>query len=1381
MSPILGVHARKLVLGTFVLGLVLASGEAEARDSPDVAGSPGSGEPIARIEGDALVLRGGGVISLSSLPAGETLVIDVVVDVDNPLPGGTTQLSSQVDVTGSNFTTEPTDDPATGADDDPTVTVVVIEADLAVTKTNGTATSIPGQPTVYTIVAANHGPSDVLDAQLIDIFSLPLANCAFTSVAAGGASGNTVVGAGNLSETLSLPAGSSVTYTATCDVDPAATGSMSNTATIDSATIPDPVPGNDSATDVDTLTVTADLEITKNNGTATSVPGQPTTYTIVATNQGPSTVTDAAVADAFPGTLSNCTTASVAAGGASGNTAAGTGDLADTLSMPPGSSVTYTATCDVDPSATGSLANTATVSSAIATETDAGDNSATDTDTLEVTADLEITKDNGAATSVPGQPTTYTIVVTNQGPSTVTDAAVADTFPGVLSNCTTTSVAAGGASGNTAAGTGDLADTLSMPPGSSVTYTATCDVDPSATGSLANTATVSSAIATETDAGDNSATDTDTLEVTADLEITKDNGTATSVPGQPTTYTIVVVNQGPSTVTDAAVADTFPGILSNCAFTSVAAGGASGNTAAGAGDLAETLSMPPGSSVTYTATCDVDPAATGSLSNTATVSSAIATETDPGDDSATDTDTLEVTADLEITKDNGTATSVPGQPTTYTIVVVNQGPSTVTDAAVADAFPGGLSNCAFTSVAAGGASGNTAAGAGDLADTLSMPPGSSVTYTATCDVDPAATGSLSNTATVSSAIATETDPGDDSATDIDTLEVTADLEITKDNGTTMSSAGQPTTYTIVVANQGPSTVTDAAVADTFPGILSNCTFTSVAAGGASGNTAAGAGDLAETLSMPPGSSVTYTATCDVDPAATGSLSNTATVSSAIATETDPGDDSATDTDALVPTTDLRLEKTADPTSAGAGETVLYTLTVFNDGPGDATGVVVTDTLPGEVTLVATSGCAEDPSAVPTCTLGAIPASGSASYTIEVTVDPAPPAQFTNTASVESDNGELDDSDNSDSAEVVVDVEPPRVVAVASDAGTFGACETLRHAVTRLELVFSEPMARLATAQPADPGDDGADAPLTSLLAPEADDPDNYFLMRPGADRSFQTVACNDVQGDDLRVAPGGVAYGADTPTAPQATVTLAAAPTRALFADDLYRLIACGNITDEVGNPLDGDGDGTSDGTDDLVVDFRIERLNRFDNGHFDCDLGAWTVEPPGTVQVDHDAEDFEMSTDSGSAAVAFAGEEAFGLSQCVEVDGGDRPFRLSSRLRLDAGAGVQVLAVRACRFFDAPACGGADLGQAVDPLLLANTGGAFVDKAVPFEFEVPPDAVSALCGVTLDSLDEAVFEAYADHLFVGVGDTPLFRDGFESGDLSAWAASSSRRGERDP
>ncbi len=111
--------------------------------------------------------------------------------------------------------------------------------------------------------------------------------------------------------------------------------------------------------------------------------------------------------------------------------------------------------------------------------------------------------------------------------------------------------------------------------------------------------------------------------------------------------------------------------------------------------------------------------------------------------------------------------------------------------------------------------------------------------------------------------------------------------------------------------------------------------------------------------------------------------------------------------------DLSIIKTDNPDPVNPGDQLTYTITVNREDtfPNDAFNVVVTDTLPADVTFVSTTGCAEDPNGVPTCSLGAISAGGSASYTITVTVNFATSGTLTNTVSVTSDSGDTNPSNN----------------------------------------------------------------------------------------------------------------------------------------------------------------------------------------------------------------------------------------------------------------------------------------------------------------------------------------------------------------------------------
>ena len=324
------------------------------------------------------------------------------------------------------------------------------------------------------------------------------------------------------------------------------------------------------------MTPTADLSITKSDGQTEAVPGEALTYTIVVSNAGPSAVADVAI-DRCDARRSEhwCQWTCAEAGGANCDDAGGSGDIASTVDLPAGGSVTFTVDATLDASATGVLSNTATLTPPVGlVDATTGDHSATDVDAITPEVDLTISKTHGATDSVPGQAITYTIVVGNDGPSNVVGAAVDDTMPADLGSVSWRCVEAGGATCTDATGSGDIATTVDLPVGATATFTVTGTIDASATGTLTNTATVSTPSGvTETDASDNVASDTNPLTPTADLSITKTDGAMSSVAGTAISYTIVASNPGPSTIVGATVTDTPPAALTGVSWTCVASVG----------------------------------------------------------------------------------------------------------------------------------------------------------------------------------------------------------------------------------------------------------------------------------------------------------------------------------------------------------------------------------------------------------------------------------------------------------------------------------------------------------------------------------------------------------------------------------------------------------------------------------------------------------------------------------------------------------------------------------------------------------------------------------------------------------------------------------------
>lgn len=105
--------------------------------------------------------------------------------------------------------------------------------------------------------------------------------------------------------------------------------------------------------------------------------------------------------------------------------------------------------------------------------------------------DLAIEKTSGLFSVDLNDEVTYTIEVSNLGPSNVVGATVTDTFPADLTGCEWTCVDTGGASCGAKAGTDDITDTIDLEVGSMVTYVATCQYVPAGIpGDLDNVATV---------------------------------------------------------------------------------------------------------------------------------------------------------------------------------------------------------------------------------------------------------------------------------------------------------------------------------------------------------------------------------------------------------------------------------------------------------------------------------------------------------------------------------------------------------------------------------------------------------------------------------------------------------------------------------------------------------------------------------------------------------------------------------------------------------------------------------------------------------------------------------------------------------------------------
>ena len=354
-------------------------------------------------------------------------------------------------------------------------------ADLAVTKTSDPATQTAGSTVIYRITATNNGPNAATNVLLTD--NLP-AGVSFVSASPPAGTTCTNHGQTVSCTAAALPNGGSVPVPIAVTITPgtAAGTQLTDIATVSSDT-GDDVPTNNTANATTTVTTSADLGLTKTISPNPAPAGSNVTYTLTAHNNGPSTAAGVVVTDALPLGLNYVT--STPAGictNDNGTVSCSLGSLGPNQS----SAVTITAAISSN-FAAGTINNTATVKSSTP-DPDNENNTASVPVAVTASADLAVTKTGSDPTVTAGGPVTYTIRVTNNGPSdaqgvTVTDPAV--------TGLTIQSAAASQGSCTV------VANAVSCPVGtigngSSVVVTVRALVDPARTAAVTNAATATS-------------------------------------------------------------------------------------------------------------------------------------------------------------------------------------------------------------------------------------------------------------------------------------------------------------------------------------------------------------------------------------------------------------------------------------------------------------------------------------------------------------------------------------------------------------------------------------------------------------------------------------------------------------------------------------------------------------------------------------------------------------------------------------------------------------------------------------------------------------------------------------------------------------------------
>lgn len=906
-----------------------------------------------------------GLWMIGSMPiaTNHTLQITAVVN-----PAG--NYTNSAEITASNQP-DPDSTPNNGVttEDDyaaAALTPINKSSDLSLTKTVSDSSPIVDTEITFELILTNNGPQDNTGVQVTDL--LPPA-FTFTAYTNSRGTYNPVTGIWNIG---TLPKDQSETLQIKAIAN--SVGNFINNAEVTAAGLPDPdsTPNNGVLFEDDYASAAvatradstpppfSDLSLTKTVNNPTPLVGSQVTFEVIITNSGKDDNIGVQVTDLLPSgyafTGYNIST---------GTYTPATG-LWNIGNLNKNETETLQVTATVNPA--GNYQNIAEITSCALPDPDSTPNNGVTTEddyaAAVVTpnaqsADLSLSKTVNNAAPLVGSSVIFEIIAANNGPQNTTGAEVTDLLP---SGYTFANYSATKGSYNPLTGKWTIGSFVN---GDSQVLRITAIVNP--TGNYTNTAEVTASslpdpnstpgngVPAENDYG--TAT-TSPLGQTADLSLTKTVSNAAPLIGTPVTFEIIITNQGPQDAAGVEVTDLLPSGYTFSNFTATKGTYASTDGKWFIGSLSS------GDAQTLQLTAIVN--ASGNYSNTAEITASslpdpdstpnngIATEDDYA--SATTTPTAPM-ADLSLTKAiiGGNLSPIFGATITFEITVNNSGPQNATGVQVKDLLPSGYEYVAYSSTA--GQYFNTT-GIWDLRNITS---GGSESLIIGVKVNP--TGDYHNIAEIYAS--NELDPdstpnnnvsGEDDISSVllTPVPAVADLSIEKKvlNNNLTPAVGSQISFSVIVTNSGPSNATGVTIKDVLPSGYDYIFYNST-----SGAYNPLTGEWNPGIILPGNSHTLVINVFVKSPTGTANeYLNTAEIMTADQHDPDstPGNGTTTEDDyssisvtPVIVMADLSISKTALNQDAvyDVGSTVIFTVTVTNDGPADASGVRVKDLLP----------------------------------------------------------------------------------------------------------------------------------------------------------------------------------------------------------------------------------------------------------------------------------------------------------------------------------------------------------------------------------------------------------------------------------------------------
>ncbi|RUT55598.1 fimbrial isopeptide formation D2 domain protein [Clostridium botulinum] len=544
----------------FVAGSVIVNGVSEGSFDPNVG------------------------FTIPNIPGGSTATItfDAVVNAvptPNPAINTATINYSYTPVEGgieNNFTVDSNTVP---------LEVRAVVADVGVIKTGSPNPVMSGETLTYTIDVSNLGPGDAQNVVLTDTIPPEITGAEFSTD--GGVTFSPWPGSFNIGTLLNQETRTILIRGTVASVAP---GFITNTAEVTSTT-PDPNLSNNTSTsfiEVNESTEEADVGVFKSVGLNPVPAGEVVVFPIRVSNFGPADAQNIVLTDTIPPEI---TGAEFSEDGGS-TFSPWTGSLViETLLNGETRDILIRGT--VSPTAAGIISKTATVTSTTPDPNPSNNTSTVDVEVLApVVADVSVVKTASPNPVMAGELLTYTINVTNFGPSSAENVVLTDVISPEITGAEFSTN--GGETFSPWPGSLNIG---TLPASKTKTILIRGIVSPTATGIISNTATVTS---TTPDPNPNNNTSTVEVEVIpvvlgeadvsvvktaspnpvapgeadvsvvktaspnpvapeeADVSVVKTAITKRVRPGDTVVYTIVVSNAGPAAAQNAVVTDTIP-------------------------------------------------------------------------------------------------------------------------------------------------------------------------------------------------------------------------------------------------------------------------------------------------------------------------------------------------------------------------------------------------------------------------------------------------------------------------------------------------------------------------------------------------------------------------------------------------------------------------------------------------------------------------------------------------------------------------------------------------------------------------------------------------------------------------------------------------------